>query len=189
MRSKKNSERLCHSVSGPFGCAARSPEPCRGLGTAASCCPRSCRCCLWRIACCCRGLAWSLKSPTPGGEVPTVLITGGLGGLNNLHLTVSTVPVCRYSLNLVESQLWNEANWRGKYIGVVPRTGKEGEVHVFPATPPDHRTRNFFFYTLCARSCTVWGLRRVCSKCLRGPTPLPATPSSSPGSAASEWRR
>ena len=33
---------------------------------------------------------------------------------------------CR--LNLVESQLWNEDNWRGKYIGIVPRRGKEEKV-------------------------------------------------------------
>ena len=33
---------------------------------------------------------------------------------------------CR--LNLVESQLWNENNWRGKYIGVVPRRGKDDKV-------------------------------------------------------------
>ena len=31
-------------------------------------------------------------------------------------------------LNLIESQLWNEDNWRGKYIGVVPRRGKEDKV-------------------------------------------------------------
>ena len=34
--------------------------------------------------------------------------------------------MCR--LNLVESQLWNEDNWRGKYIGVVPRRGKDDKV-------------------------------------------------------------
>ena len=76
--------------------------------------------------------------------MPTILITGGPEGLNNLHLAVSTVPVYRYSLNLVESQLWNEANWRDKYIGVVPKTGKEGEVHM-SSQPHLHCTRNCFF--------------------------------------------
>ena len=30
---------------------------------------------------------------------------------------------CR--LNLVESQLWNEVNWRAKYVGVIPHTSRE----------------------------------------------------------------
>ena len=36
---------------------------------------------------------------------------------------------CR--LNLIESQLWNEDNWRGKYIGIVPRRGKDDKVCSF----------------------------------------------------------
>ena len=44
-------------------------------------------------------------------------------------VTVNFVCVLHaYRLNLVESQLWNEDNWRGKYIGVVPRRGKEDKV-------------------------------------------------------------
>ena len=41
-------------------------------------------------------------------------------------MVVTRLCFCR--LNLVESQLWNEDNWRGKYIGVVPRRGKEDKV-------------------------------------------------------------
>ena len=42
--------------------------------------------------------------PAPGGRGPDKFVV-----------------LCAYRLNLVESQLWNETDWRGKYVGVVPR--------------------------------------------------------------------
>ena len=48
-------------------------------------------------------------------------------------------------MNLVESQLWNEVDWRGKYVGVVPRTGRSGEVGSQPRPPRDEDTKQDTF--------------------------------------------